>query len=87
MKELKNFFYLAIALLSEVANDTLKKKDEDGFTRWSRTSLTMFSAWMIVCYIAIADFNKSGFNGEVFIALSTIAIGVKITDSISKKIK
>ena len=87
MKEVKNFFYLAIALLSEVANDTLKKDDGKGFTRWSRTSLTMFSAWLITCYIALSDFHKHGFNGEVFIAFSTIAVGVKITDAISKRIK
>ena len=87
MKEVREFFYSVGALLDEIATDTLKKDDGKGSLRWSRTSLTMLSAWMIVCYIAIADFNKSGFNGEVFIALSTIAVGVKITDAISKKIK
>ena len=87
MKEVREFLYFVGALLSEIANDTLKKDDGKGSLRWSRTSLTMFSAWLITCYIALSDFHKHGFNGEVFIALSTIAIGVKITDSISKKIK
>ena len=87
MNEVKEFFYFVGALLSEIANDTLKKEDDKGLKRWSRTSLTMLTAWVITCYIALSDFHKHGYNSEVFWIMSAIAVGVKITDAISKKIK
>jgi hypothetical protein len=87
VKEVKEFVYFVGALISEIANDTLKKDDGTGFKRWSRTSLTMFSAWLITCYIAISDFHKHGYNSEVFYCMCAISLGIKITDAISKKIK
>ena len=72
-------------VFDEITNDTLKKKDEDGVVRWSRTSLTMFSAWVLVIYISIFDFHNFGFRPEIFFGLLSVAAGVKITDAISKK--
>ena len=74
-------------VFDEITQDTLKTRDEDGVVRWSRTSLTMFSAWFVVMYIAIWDFHKFGYRPDVFFGLLGVAVGVKISDSVSKKIK
>jgi|GEM_PF-6427582 len=63
-------------------NDTLKK---DG--KWSRTSLTMFSAWLLVVYMVIYDLYKEGFRYDVFATMVGVALGTKLTDSIGKKIE
>jgi len=63
-------------------NDTLKK---DG--RWSRTSLTMFSAWNLVSFMVIYDLYKEGFRYDVFVTMVGVALGTKLTDSIGKKIE
>lgn len=68
-----------------IVRDTLKKQD-GGELRWSRTSLTMFSAWIISICMAFYDLYKNGFSYEVFIAFVGVALGSKVTDSISKKI-
>ena len=47
--------------LTNLINDTLKK---DG--KWSRTSLTMFSAWNLVTFMVIFDLYKEGFRYDVF---------------------
>ena len=65
-----------------LVNDTLKK---DG--KWSRTSLTMFSAWLLVVYMVIYDLYKEGFRYDVFVTMVGVALGTKLTDSIGKKIE
>ena len=63
-------------------NDTLKK---DG--RWSRTSLTMFSAWNLVSFMVIYDLYKEGFRYDVFVTMVGVALGTKLTDSVGKRIE
>ena len=65
----------------EIVNDTLKK---DG--KYSRTSLTMFSAWMISVYLGVADFYLNGFNLTVFSVFVGVALGSKLVDAQSTKI-
>lgn len=68
-------------VLKAILVDTLKV---DG--RWSRTSLTMFTAWIASLHMAYYDMYKNGFHMEVFLTLVGVALGSKVTDSISKKI-
>ncbi len=75
-----------IKLLKEIAEDTLKRPDEKGVQRWSRTSLTMLSAWAVSIYMALFDMFKNGFHLEVFITLVSVALGSKIADGFSKKL-
>lgn len=75
------FLGYTVSLISEIANDTLKR---DGL--WSRTSLTMFTAWIWVIIIASVDYCKSGFKFEVWCTMVAVALGVKVTDAWSKKI-
>ena len=63
-------------------NDTLKK---DG--KWSRTSLTMFSAWNLVSFMVIFDLYKEGFRYDVFVTMVGVALGTKLTDSVGKRIE
>ena len=63
-------------------NDTLKK---DG--KWSRTSLTMFSAWLIAVYMVMFDLYKEGFRYDVFVTMVGVALGSKLTDSIGKRVE
>ena len=65
-----------------LVNDTLKK---DG--KWSRTSLTMFSAWNLVNFMVISDLYKEGFRYDVFVTMVGVALDTKLTDSIGKKIE
>lgn len=75
-----------IKFFSRIANDTLKKYDENGKRRWSRTSLTMLSAWLVTLGFAIFDFVENGLRFDVWVALLTVATGIKIADSVSKKL-
>jgi len=68
--------------LTNLINDTLKK---DG--KWSRTSLTMFSAWKLVIFMVIFDLYKEGFRYDVFATMVGIALGTKLTDSIGKRVE
>lgn len=70
-----------VALISEIANDTLKRDN-----MWSRTSLTMFTAWLWVIIIATVDYIKTGFHFEVWCTMVAVALGVKVTDAWSKKL-
>jgi hypothetical protein len=74
------------SLLRVVIRDTLKKKLE-GEYRWSRTSLTMFSAWLIVVYMVIFDLYKEGFRYDVFVTMVGVALGTKLTDSLGKRVE
>ena len=69
-------------LFTGLIDDTLKK---DG--RFSRTSLTMLSAWVTVLGMALVDFCDKGLRYDVWFALASIATGIKIVDSYSKKIE
>jgi hypothetical protein len=68
--------------LANLINDTLKK---DG--KWSRTSLTMFSAWKLVIFMVIFDLYKEGFRYDVFVTMVGVALGTKLTDSIGKRVE
>ena len=70
-----------MAILREILQDTLKK---DG--KWSRTSLTMFSAWALSLSMAMFDFFFNGLKYDVWVTLVVVATGIKITDAWSKKI-
>ena len=70
-----------MAILREILQDTLKK---DG--KWSRTSLTMFSAWIVSLSMAMFDFFFNGLKYDVWVTLVVVATGIKITDAWSKKI-
>jgi hypothetical protein len=70
-----------MAVLREILQDTLKK---DG--KWSRTSLTMFSAWALSLSMAMFDFFFNGLKYDVWVTLVVVATGIKITDAWSKKI-
>ena len=71
-----------IKIIKSIFRDTLKKKTEEGSTRWSRTSLTMFSSWIISISMAIADFIENGFDFKVFLVFVGAAISTKLADSI-----
>jgi len=70
-----------MAVLREILHDTLKK---DG--KWSRTSMTMFSAWALSISMAMFDFFFNGLKYDVWVTLVVVATGIKITDAWSKKI-
>ena len=72
---------LITSFISDVLHDTLTK---DG--KWSRTSLTMFSAWIVVVFMALFDFCRRGLQFDVWVTLVVVATGIKITDAWSKKI-
>jgi hypothetical protein len=66
--------------------DTLKEKQADGYWKWSRTSLTMASAWYAVLYSYFFDLVKNGFHMEAFIVLVGVATGVQYISALSKKV-
>ena len=72
---------LITSFIADVLHDTLTK---DG--KWSRTSLTMFSAWIVVIFMALFDFCRRGLQFDVWVTLVVVATGIKITDAWSKKI-
>ena len=73
-------------ILKKLVQDTLMKYD-NGKLRYSRTSLTMFSAWLLVVYMIVYDIYKEGFRYDVFVTMVGVALGTKVTDSISEKLK
>jgi hypothetical protein len=80
---MKNKIYNAIV---GIINDTLKKKTDDGVLRWSRTSLTMFSSWIMTIGLALDHYRKNGFDYQVFLVFAGIAISTKLADSIGQRI-
>ena len=68
-------------MFKELVNDTLKRNG-----KWSRTSLTMFTSYIIALVMAILDFCFNGLRFDVWLGLISVSIGSKITDSLSKKI-
>lgn len=74
-------FGLIASFISDVLHDTLTRNG-----KWSRTSLTMFSAWVVVLSMATIDFFKRGLQFDIWVTLVVVATGIKITDAWSKKI-
>jgi hypothetical protein len=69
-------------VFKKIAEDTLMK---DG--KWSRTSLTMLSAWIVAVQMAIFDLIKTEkLNFEVFVVFIGVALGSKIVNAYSNKI-
>lgn len=68
-------------LFNSIINDTLKING-----KWSRTSLTMFTAWMAVLWSYVYDIVKTGFNYQAFLVMVVVATGIKVTDAWSKKL-
>ena len=79
------FFKWVFKIGSQLCNDTLKR-DKDGTRRWSKTSLTMLSAWILVCATYVYDLFARGFHMEAWLVMVGIAVGVKTTDAVSKAI-
>lgn len=75
-----------MSVFSEIINDTLKKKTSEGTIRWSRTSLSMLSAWVTSLSMAIADYVQHGFNFEVFLVLVSAALSYKGVDGIVNRL-
>jgi hypothetical protein len=69
-------------IITQIINDTLKKEG-----KFSRTSLTMFSAWFVSLLMSTIDFAFNGLRFDVWCVLVGVALGSKITDSFSKKIE
>ncbi len=68
-------------MFKELVNDTLKRNG-----KWSRTSLTMFTSYIIALVMAILDFCFNGLRFDVWLGLISVSIGSKISDSLSKKL-
>jgi hypothetical protein len=79
MKKMIKYIY---TIVKQMAHDTLQKEG-----KWSRTSLTMFTAWVIAIYMAFYDMKTNGFHIEVFLTFVGIAAGVKVIDAYSTKIE
>lgn len=75
-----------VKFITQIVDDTLKR-EKDGVRRFSKTSLTMLTSWIVVLYMAIDNHIREGFKYEVWLALLTVATGIKIADRISKRIK
>ena len=73
-------------IFKKLVQDTLMKLENDKL-RYSRTTLTMFSVWLLVVYMIIYDLYKEGFRYDVFVTMVGVALGTKVTDSISEKLK
>jgi hypothetical protein len=73
-------------LISEIANDTLKK-DVNGFREWDRMKLTMFVSFVVSITFAIVDFCQHGLRMDVWSVLIAFAFGSKLIDAQAKKIE
>lgn len=67
-------------ILYKIAIDTLTREG-----RFSRTSLTMFSAWIASLLMALIDFFCNGLRYDVWLTLVGVAMGSKIVDKFAKK--
>ncbi len=78
-----------MSFVNDIINDTLKRVDPiDGKLKWSRTSLTMLSAWVAVLFAFVVDTIKhAGEADDVkFSLLAGVALGSKVADAYTKKI-
>lgn len=81
------FIRKAYTLITDLVNDTLKKYDpKKKRIRFSRTSLTMVTAWFAVLYSYLYDLHTQGFRIEAFSLLVAVSLGVKVTDGIANKL-
>lgn len=69
-------------LLKTILIDTLKRNN-----KWSKTFLTMFTAWLAVLFMAFWDFFTNGLSFDVWVTLVCVSLGIKVTDALSKKIE
>ena len=69
-------------LLKTILIDTLKRNN-----KWSKTFLTMFTAWWAVLFMAFWDFFANGLSFDVWVTLVCVSFGIKVTDALSKKIQ
>lgn len=67
----------------KIVDDTLRR-DKDGVRRFSKTALTMFTAWLLVVYTYLYDLITNGFRWETFILMAGVATGMKTFDAIAK---
>ena len=72
----------AFRVIDKVVEDTLKREG-----KYSRTSLTMFTSWLISIVMACYDFLTKGFDYQVFLVFIAVALVTKLTDSFGKKIE
>jgi len=72
--------------LRKLVRDTLMKK-VNGRREYSTTKLIMGNAWFIAMYMVFYDLYKEGFRYDVFLTLCSIALGVKLNDALSQRIK
>ena len=72
-------------LILEIADDTLKR-DKDGIRRWSKTALTMFTAWILCCYSYVHHLITQGFDMSSFLIMVGVATTMKTADAVSKAI-
>ena len=68
-------------IIKDIVRDTLKRNG-----KWSRTSLTMLTSYIIALVMAILDFCFNGLRFDVWLGLISVSIGSKISDSLSKKL-
>lgn len=82
---MKKFIQEIFDCIWSVIDDTLKR-EKDGQRRFSKTALTMLTAWVAVLYVFIDDYIRNGFRWESFIAMLSVATGVKVADAIAKNL-
>jgi len=66
----------------QIAEDTLKRNG-----KYSRTSLTMATAWVAILAVFISDYIINGFNEMAFTEILAVAIGIKWVDAKSKQLE
>lgn len=66
--------------------DTMKEKQSDGTWKWSKTALTMASAWYSCLYAFFFDLIKNGFNFEAFMVMAGVGTGVGVAAAYAKKL-
>jgi hypothetical protein len=66
--------------------DTMKEKQLDGSWKWSKTALTMATAWYAVLYAFFFDLIKNGFNEVAFFAMIAVATGSPLLNAKAKQI-
>lgn len=72
--------WLLTKLITKLVQDTLQKKG-----KWSRTSLTMFSAFWLGSVYAFISLYFYGYDFLVFVTYMSVATGLKIIDVVDKK--
>lgn len=71
--------------INAIVNDTLKH-EEDGRSRFSKSNLTSFTAWLAVLTSYFLEQLLNGFHELAWFGLLLVAIGVKSADALAKYI-